>query len=168
MCDHCTCRTVPAIAELTAEHEKILERAWAAAEAFGTDDAPAAMRRLLAVLDSHVEKEERGLYPLLTETGDLTPAAREAFEAEHAELRQALVTGAFDRHAYYALAAHAEAEENELFPVALFGFDDVDWEQMDAVHLEVDRSGNRGGLFRSAEPLADRIDELLAGFGEDL
>ncbi len=25
----------------------------------------------------------------------------------------------------------------------------------------------RGGLFRSEEPMAERVDELLAGFGED-
>jgi hemerythrin-like domain-containing protein len=138
MCDHCGCRSIPAIAELTFEHEEILERAWVVAEAQGSDDAPSAVERLLEVLDRHVEKEEHGLYPLLTETGDLTPAARQAFEAEHAEIREALVAGGFDRQRYYALSAHAEAEENELFPVALFGFDDVDWEQMEAVHRSVD------------------------------
>lgn len=138
MCDHCGCRSIPAIAELTFEHEEILERAWVVAEAHGGQEAPAALERLLEVLDRHVEKEERGLYPLLTETGDLTPAARQAFEAEHAEIREVLLAGGFDRHWYYALAAHAEAEENELFPVALFGFDDVDWEEMDSVHRSVD------------------------------
>jgi hemerythrin-like domain-containing protein len=138
MCDHCGCRSIPAIAELTFEHEEILERAWTAAEAHGTDGAVVAVQRLLEVLDRHVQKEEGALYPLLTETGDLSAEAREAYEAEHAEIRQALVAGSFDRHDYYALAAHAEAEENELFPVALFGFDDQDWAQMEAVHRAVD------------------------------
>jgi hemerythrin-like domain-containing protein len=138
VCDHCGCRSIPAIAELTFEHYEILERAWAVVESQGTERSGAAVERLLEILDRHVEKEEKGLYPLLGETGDLSPANREAFEAEHAEIREELLAGTFDRRAYYALAAHAEAEEDELFPVALFGFDDVDWTQMEAVHRSVD------------------------------
>ena len=33
MCDHCGCRAFAPIAELTADHEDILRRAWALAEA---------------------------------------------------------------------------------------------------------------------------------------
>lgn len=139
MCDHCGCRSIPAIAELTAEHETILELAWATAEAHGRPDALAAASRLLEVLEVHVAKEETALYPLLSDTGDLTEDSRRRFEEEHVEIRAALLAGSFDRNDYYALAAHAEAEENELFPVALFGFDDRDWADMAAAHAAAGR-----------------------------
>ena len=52
--------------------------------------------------------------------------------------------------------------------MALFGFDDQDWEQMDSVHRAVDSAGHppRGGLFRSNQQLSGRVDDLLDGFGD--
>lgn len=137
MCDHCGCLDIPAIAELDAEHEEILERAWAVVQAHRTETAARAVEALLEVLDPHVAKEEAALYPLLVDTGDIDRETRAAFEAEHVEIRRVLLAGEFDRGAYYALAAHAEAEANEMFPLALFGFDDQDWEGMQAVHRAV-------------------------------
>ena len=130
---------IPAIAELTAEHETILELAWATAEAHGGPGAHEAASHLLKVLEVHVAKEETALYPLLNDTGDLPADSRQRFEEEHLEIRQALLAGTFDRNDYYALAAHAEAEENELFPVALFGFDDQDWADMAAAQAAAGR-----------------------------
>ena len=72
MCDHCSCRQFRAIAELSTEHEQILEVA------------------------------------------------------------SALIEGRFDRTMYFELAAHIEEEELELFPLAMFGFDDDDWAVLDA------------------------------------
>ena len=44
--------------------------------------------------------------------------------------------GTFDRPAYFGLAAHIEQEELELFPLAMFGFDDDLWDGLDAIHRE--------------------------------
>ena len=134
MCDHCSCRQHRAIAELSTEHERILEVAWALSEQHsetGVADGP-LRDRLARMLAVHVEAEEAALYPLLVETGDLDPSRRDGLEAEHATLAVALMAGTFDRRAYYELAAHIEEEEMELFPLTMFAFDDEDWATLDA------------------------------------
>lgn len=135
MCDHCGCRSFPAIAELTAEHDEILALAWDVTEALRAGK-PAALERarLLDLLDLHVEKEETGLYPQLGDSGDLGGAQRDALEAEHREVRAWLSAGTFDRREYFALAAHIEEEEMELFPAAMFAFDDDGWDELTRAH----------------------------------
>lgn len=143
MCDHCGCREFGAIAELTAEHEQILSLAWRVAERDGGDEAIRSARaQLQVVLDAHVDKEETALYPLLLEKGDLDVETSTVLEAEHAALHAALVAGPFDRRAYYALAAHIEQEEMELFPAAMFAFDDDEWDEMEAVHRRADEAAS--------------------------
>ena len=138
VCDHCGCRAFPAIAELTAEHETILSLAWPLAEAARRGDAtdPAARDELLAILDAHIAKEETGLYPLLLAAGDLSAETSGTLEDEHRTLRAALTDGVFDRRDYYALAAHIEQEEMELFPAAMFAFDDDEWGELRAIHSD--------------------------------
>jgi hemerythrin-like domain-containing protein len=134
MCDHCSCRQHRAIAELSTEHEQILEVAWALSEQHretGVADGP-LRDRLARMLGVHVEAEETALYPLLVDTGDLDPTRRDGLEGEHTDLATALIGGTFDRNAYYELAAHIEEEEMELFPLAMFGFDDDDWAVLEA------------------------------------
>jgi hemerythrin-like domain-containing protein len=131
MCDHCGCRDEPAIAELSADHEAILDLAWRVAEARRTgDDAVADLHALAARLALHVAVEEDRLYPLLAEVGRLADDVRVALELEHRELDAALADGGFDRRAFYALAAHIEHEETELFPAAMLSFDDEEWESL--------------------------------------
>ena len=136
MCDHCGCRQFPPIAELTADHERILEMAWAVSEAVDpvAPERLATRDRLLALLDEHVVKEETGLYPQLMGTGDLSNETNDRLEEEHRVVRAALVDGTFDRRTYFALAAHIEEEEMELFSGARFAFDDEEWHEMDAAH----------------------------------
>ena len=134
MCDHCSCRQHRAIAELSTEHEQILEVAWALSEQHrvdGTAEGP-LRDRLARMLGVHVEAEETALYPLLVDTGDLDPASSDELEDEHTALATALISGTFDRRTYYELAAHIEHEEMELFPLAMFGFDDDDWAVLEA------------------------------------
>lgn len=129
MCDHCGCREHPPIAELSAEHEQILEVAWALTEQqrrTGTGDGPLC-HQLIAMLEVHVHAEEVALYPLLADCGDLDATTWQRLEDEHAELGAALDAGTFDRRAFFELASHIEEEELELFPMAMFGFDEQDW-----------------------------------------
>lgn len=123
MCDHCGCRAFEPIADLTAEHERILALAWEVAE---RQDA-AARAELLAILEGHVAQEEEGLYPLLVERERLSQHEVAALEDEHRVLDAAIRGPRFDRRAYYALAAHIEDEELELFPAAMLFFDEDDW-----------------------------------------
>lgn len=89
------------------------------------------------MLDAHVVKEETGLYPLLLAAGDLSVEDAGSLEDEHRTLRAALVGGAFGRRDYYALAAHTEQEEMELFPAAMFAFDDDEWDELRVIHSGV-------------------------------
>jgi hemerythrin-like domain-containing protein len=140
MCDHCGCREYQPIAELTAEHEQILAlaepladatRRHAAIDAGGRD-------RLVELLESHVAKEEAGLYPLLiAETGEAADAY-DHLEAEHRELFETIDAGTFDHLALYALQRHIEEEEEVLFSAALFHFDGDTWDDLEAAHRQVD------------------------------
>jgi hemerythrin-like domain-containing protein len=139
MCDHCGCRAFPPIAELTAEHEEILTRGWAVAEAERAGRIPSASEvdELVRLLAAHVRKEETGLYPELVARGALSADQLAELELEHRDLHDALTAVRFDRRAFYALAAHIEVEETELFPAAMFGFDDEEWDAVDGAHRSV-------------------------------
>ena len=140
MCDHCGCRAFPPIAELTADHETILRLAWSLAEA--PPDAARAVtgwrRELSELLDHPVAKEETGLYPVLVAIGAVTAEEVRDLEAEHRDLHRAIADGAFDRRDFYALATHIEDEELELFPAAMLGFDEDEWDATNDAHRAVD------------------------------
>jgi hemerythrin-like domain-containing protein len=138
VCDHCGCRAFEPIADLTVEHKEILRLAWEVAEDPVRDgDARLEVRdRLVALLDRHVLKEEIGLYPRLLETADLSDEHVLVLEDEHRAIRRALVDATFDRRDFYALAAHIEEEELELFSSAMLSFDEDVWERLWAVHRE--------------------------------
>ena len=136
MCDHCGCRNFGPIAELTADHEQILELAWRVAEGEWPDEAAhqAGRDELNRFIDMHALKEETGLYPLLIGTGDLSRERCDGLEDEHRHVHDVLERAVFDRRSYYELAAHIEEEELELFPGAMFAFDDEEWEAMDGAN----------------------------------
>jgi hypothetical protein len=140
MCDHCGCRAFPSIAELTAEHETILALAWELTES-ASENSPAGPA-LLALLTVHAAKEERGLYPMLRATGRLADEDSDTLEVEHRDTAEVVATGSLDRARYYALAAHVEQEEMELFPAAMLAFDDDAWSEVDKAHREAE-SGDR-------------------------
>jgi len=133
MCDHCGCRSFDEIAELSAEHDRILDLAWRIAEAHDV----AALAELVPLLADHVAKEELGLYPQLVATGELDADVLTTLEAEHSTIDTQLTGTTWNRRAYYALAAHIEQEEMELFPAAMFSFDDSDWDTLAAVYRQV-------------------------------
>lgn len=149
MCDHCSCRSFAPIAELTAEHERILLLGWELAEFVRTGDPvhPATRDDLIALLDAHATKEETGLYPALVATGGTTTDVVAVLEQEHRDLHASLAGGRFDRRAYYALAAHIEEEEMELFSAAMLRFDDDEWAATSSAHRAVDS----GSLLAAAE-----------------
>lgn len=135
MCDHCGCREFSQILELHEEHEQILEMAWAivlkveSGARLALDD----VRDLVSILDIHVAKEEFGLYPKLVEVGELGESLLDELEAEHVEIRRTLMNFEYDRKDYFELAAHIETEEEELFPLTVFSFDDDDWGELEAL-----------------------------------
>ena len=121
------------------EHDRIMSLAWRLvedADAVGDtgDDARAELRTLLQL---HAEKEERGLYPLLVDTGDMDTEDRRVFEQEHRELLALVDSADFDTQSSNMLAAHIKAEELELFPDTMFAFDDDAWGEMERVSHEL-------------------------------
>jgi hemerythrin-like domain-containing protein len=140
VCDHCGCRNVGPTAELTREHDEILVLAWRVAEADDLDSGPGleALEAFAELHGRHSRKEELGLFPLVLEGGDCTPEQIDTLVAEHRELDRNLAARRFSRRDYYALAAHIEAEESEVFPMAMFGFDNIMWDDMEHAHRHVD------------------------------
>lgn len=122
------------MAELTAEHDVILELAWDLAESIraGAEDQP-VKQRLIALLDAHVAKEETGLYPMLYELGELSDTTLRTLEEEHCDIHEMIHEGRFDRRAYYELSAHIEVEDAELFSSGRFVFDQDDWDDLQAI-----------------------------------
>lgn len=139
MCDHCGCHDLPEVGELADEHEEILRRAWRVAEATGAGRPvdPGELAALVDLLDRHAASEELGLYPVLAERGRLGADLWDQLEAEHRDLHELLANGRFDRAGYYALAAHIEVEECELFPLAMLGLDEDDWNDVAAARRAV-------------------------------
>lgn len=139
MCDHCGCREFTPVAELTAEHEVILDLAWALAESIRAGEQDLATRdRLLALLDAHVAKEETGLYPMLHELAELSDTALRTLEEEHRDIGEAIRSGHFSRRDYYELSAHIEVEDAELFSSGRFAFDQDDWDDLQDIQDRID------------------------------
>lgn len=139
VCDHCGCRELPPIGELMGEHDRIMNLAWRIVEdpdAVNENGDPLKpeLRRLL---EMHATKEERALYPLLIESGDMEAGDRSVFEEEHRDLLALVDSDTFDAEGSNVLAAHIEAEENDLFPSTMFAFDDDAWALMDRVSSEL-------------------------------
>jgi hemerythrin-like domain-containing protein len=140
MCDHCGCRAYRPIAELTAEHEEILALAAPLAEAthHGHARDAAGRDRLVALLRTHVAKEEDGLYPLLIADSGEPADAFDHLVAEHRELFATIAADAFDHLALYALQRHIEEEEEVLFSGAVFSFEGDTWDDLEAAHRRHD------------------------------
>jgi hemerythrin-like domain-containing protein len=147
VCNHCSCRDFPAVAELSREHDEILALAAPLAEAtrHGATVDPEAVRRLLDLLALHAAKEEAGLYPLLIAEMGGAADAFDHLEEEHREVLTAIGAGTFDHLALYALQRHIEEEEEVLFSGALFHFDGSTWDDLDRAHAAV-ASAARGAV----------------------
>lgn len=144
MCEHCSCRRQPSIAQFGAEHERIelvarrLEQAHARAD---RGSARTITAELLALLVPHVTREERGLFPELAASGGGEHTRR--MEREHDEFAAALVplaAGVETDAQWEALPAvleglrqHIWIEEFDVFPAALQLLDPLAWQRVEQV-----------------------------------
>src|SRR4051812_17190426 len=90
MCEYCGCQAVPAIDQLTREHDLVVGMIGdvrGAAAAGDADRMAQLARDIAAMLSPHTEVEEHGLFPLLA--GDF-PDQVAALEAEHRRIEAVL------------------------------------------------------------------------------
>jgi hemerythrin-like domain-containing protein len=152
VCEYCGCQEVDAIAELTAEHDIVVNLSGQARRALraGSLDLAAELSRDIArVLAPHTAVEEGALFPALAmEYGShvrglvdehrliesVLAASRDGTPADLAwpgRLEQALTL----------LREHILKEQDGLFPAALATLDPAQWDEVDAVRTQVSVAG---------------------------
>ena len=144
MCSYCGCEGVPAIADLKAEHESLVDQASQVRVALTSADPATAMRlvtRLVGHLTSHVVREENGIFRALRESGEYGEEV-DALEGEHRDLELAIagldigspefagrVTRLLDD-----LEAHVQREELGIFPASVVTLGAAGWNLVDEAH----------------------------------
>jgi hemerythrin-like domain-containing protein len=147
MCNYCGCRSIPALARLTDEHEQMRDARAELVRAVRQQNFSGAveqLRVLAQLLEPHNRIEELTLYPaLLAVDGYEEPVSRmfDQHDEIDAVFHQALAAAghpeAVDwsrvQAAAQLLAAHIDAEEHGLFPAAAVSLDADVWDRADAL-----------------------------------
>lgn len=162
MCNYCGCRALEPVAELTAEHERILNLRGEIRRAVARGDhagAVAHVKALREVLDVHDAVEELSVYPALARHPEYSDKVGTLFD-EHDDLDEALRTAVVTAAttgpdsadwpgviaALEVLIEHIDHEEHGLFPAAAIALEPADWEHAASVRAEYEsRSGPRHG-----------------------
>lgn len=150
MCEYCGCQSLAAIAELTREHDHVVNLIGDVRAAHAAGDTPRmalVARRIAVVLGPHTEVEEDGLFPALA---DDFPDHVAVLKAEHRRI-EAVLAEADTAEADTAdagwpgrlvevldvLREHILKEQDGVFPAALTTLRGTDWAAVDAVRARV-------------------------------
>ena len=164
MCDYCGCQEVRAIADLTAEHDRIVTlsgQARRAVHAGALDLAADLARDIAAVLAPHTLVEEGALFPAMTaEFGDHVRGLLDEHRIIEAVLARAadgtptdpVWPGLLER-ALTLLREHILKEQDGLFPAALATLGPDQWDEIDAVRDRVDAAIHPAGRLDRAPML---------------
>lgn len=148
MCEYCGCQALTAIAELTREHDAVVNLIGEARSAHATADTPrlAELARSIAtLLAPHTEVEEHGLFPAMAAE---FPDHVAALVAEHRRIEAVLGEAAAGTPVDAAwpvrfldvlgtLREHILKEQDGLFPAALASLRPADWDEIDAIRTRV-------------------------------
>jgi hemerythrin-like domain-containing protein len=148
VCEYCGCQDIPAIAQLTAEHDRALDHvrdAEFAARALDADAAREAAGALARLLVPHTAVEERALFPALA---DEFPEQIRILAGEHALIEGVLgevssdqaPRSDWDRRLLATMGLlrdHILKEQDGVFPAALANLGPDDWEHIDRVRESV-------------------------------
>ena len=148
MCEYCGCQDIPAIGQLTDEHDAIvavMSHVRSALDAGQVDAAAHWSRRITTLLVPHTAVEEEGLFPALAgEFPDHVATLRGEHRAVETVLDEAAACTPTDptwpyrlTEALYLLREHILKEQNGMFPAALTSLDPADWDVMAAVRERV-------------------------------
>lgn len=146
MCEYCGCQDVPAIAELTAEHDDIVAQMAKVTEALDRGDAEGASqvcKQMLTVLGPHTTVEEQGLFPAMR--GEFAEQV-EALQAEHRAIEAVLAEPPTNPDwparltaALHQLREHILKEQDGVFPASLAILAPEDWDHLDEVRAGTQR-----------------------------
>jgi hemerythrin-like domain-containing protein len=148
MCEYCGCQALPAIDELTREHDMVvglISRVRGAHLTHDVAELAVLARAIATVLAPHTVVEEQGLFPALA--ADF-PDQVAVLHAEHRRIEAVLGEASAgipadpswpDRLVETAdlLREHILKEQDGVFPAALAGLSPEQWEAVDAVRLRV-------------------------------
>ena len=164
MCDYCGCQEVRAIADLTAEHDRIVTLSGEARRALHTgalDLAAARARDITAVLGPHTLVEEGALFPAMAEEyGEHVNGLLDEHRVIEGVLARAedgtptdpAWPGLLGR-ALTLLREHILKEQDGLFPAALATLGPAQWDEVDAVRDQVDAAAGGAGRLEQAPML---------------
>lgn len=145
MCDYCGCRLIPPIADLSEEHDRLLDLAYKLrrlAEDEARDQAIALLEgEFTTLLRHHTDKEEQGVFHQLRTMG-VADTRLDQLVGEHRDIEEQVARvrrgEAGWQDALHELAAdlsgHIIDEEIDLFPFAMYELDDAQWDTVAEVH----------------------------------
>lgn len=148
MCEYCGCGALDAIAELTAEHDAVVNlsgQARRAVHAGDLDLAAGHARAIATVLTTHTAVEEGALFPALVEEfGEHVTALRAEHRLIEGVLAEAASCTPTDQawaerleHALWVLREHILKEQDGVFPAALAELDPDQWDALEEVRARV-------------------------------
>ncbi len=146
VCEYCGCREVEPIAELMDEHYALLDDAHLVRKAMASGDregALAHLRRLVARLDTHVKREEVGVFAALRAKGEYVDEV-ELLEKEHVQLDSGIAAldpegPDFERAVSVLLLEldeHVERENLGIFPASVVTLGASGWETVERARAE--------------------------------
>ena len=148
MCEYCGCQDLVTIADLTAEHDVLVNLSGQACRALVAGDLDVAAdltRAMAAVLAPHTSVEEEALFPAMAaEFGDHVHGLLSEHRLIEDVLKESADVTPDDptwperlEQALSVLREHIIKEQDGLFPAALATLDATEWDQLEAVRLRV-------------------------------
>ena len=148
MCEYCGCQAQDAIAELTAEHDAVVELGGQARRALDRGDLDLAAdraRAIATVLRPHTAVEEEALFPAMAAE---YPGHVALLVADHRRIEEVLAESAAGTpsdeawparlaHALTDLREHILREQDGVFPAALISLDNDQWDALAAARARV-------------------------------
>jgi hemerythrin-like domain-containing protein len=145
MCDYCGCREQPEIDELSEEHDRLLDLAYALRR-LARHGTHAAVLEIVdgefaPLLAHHTDKEERGLFTQLRSNYE-ADGRLDTLTDEHRELEGLLASVRARQDGWQQvlirlvddLARHILDEEVDLFPYAMYELGEAQWARVNEVH----------------------------------
>jgi len=146
MCEYCGCRGNDAIAELMDEHDALLGEAHQVRRSMAAGDREGAsehLRLLVRHLDTHVRREEQGIFTALRDANEYVEEV-ELLEKEHAAFDSAIAgldpAGPdFERAVstlFVELDEHIERENLGVFPASVVTLGARGWDRVEQARTE--------------------------------